>query len=132
MLTLQFIPYTEIEKLNSEDRIQRLLQNVKKNKVVLMQGRLRPVEETTLIQKTMEQVSKSFKGIELCTIHPEQQKDKKFFEIMKAMFVKMLVGSREGFTIIGPASVVKEIRKNPDKVELLTQNIRKSNGSRRK
>ena len=40
----------------------------------------------------------------------------------------LLLGDREGLTIIGPASVVKKIEKNPDKIELFT----KENGTARK
>ncbi|MBI5797849.1 DUF2073 domain-containing protein [Candidatus Woesearchaeota archaeon] len=118
MLTLQFIPFNEIESLSSERRIAKLLGIVKKNKIVLMQGRLKPTEETTLIERTMEEVNKEFKGIELCTVYPTPEK-KVGTQIKQAM-VKFLVGDREGLTIIGPATIIKEIKRNPDKIELLT------------
>ncbi len=117
-LTLQFVPYHEISDLSSERRINKLLDIVKKDKVVLMQGRLRPSEEAWLIQKTMELVSKSFKGIELCTLYPES-KNKKLLNTLRNMLVNFLIGAREGITIIGPATIIKEIKRNPDKIELL-------------
>jgi hypothetical protein len=46
------------------------------------------------------------------------------------MMAKLLLGNREGVTIIGPASIVKEIKRDPNKVELLTNYIPKK--SRRK
>jgi hypothetical protein len=39
---------------------------------------------------------------------------------MKKEMVKFLIGHRDGVTIIGPSTVVKEIRRNPNKIELLT------------
>ncbi len=126
MLTLQYIAFREIESLSSDKRISKLLNVVKKNKVVLMQGRLDPTEEARLIEKTMEEVSKEFKGIELCTIYPSKSKKKKDLSTnIKRYLAKVLVGDREGFTIIGPANVIKEIKKNPDKIELLTHSRRK-------
>ena len=122
MLTLQYIPFAEMENLSSERRIAKLLTIVKKNKIILMQGRLRPTEETSLIEKTMEEVDKEFKGIELCTIYPTIEKNKKMGKQIKEVMVKMLMGDREGLTIIGPATIVKEIKRNPDKIELLTHN----------
>lgn len=119
MLTLQFVPYADVESLNSEERIDKLLEIVKDNKIVLMQGRLKPEEETLLIQTTMEQIQAEFKGIEICTIYPEE-KDLQFFNKLKKEMVKMLVGNRDGMTIIGPATVVKEIRKDPNKIQLFT------------
>ena len=41
MLTLQFVPYTEIESLSSVGRIRKLLNITKENRIVLLQGRLR-------------------------------------------------------------------------------------------
>ncbi len=129
MITLQFVPYIEVASLTSERKVQKLLNIVKTNKIVLMQGRLKPNEETELIQKTMELVDKEFKGIELCTIYPES-KEKKLWSQVRNTLIKFLVGGRDGFTIIGPASVVKEIRRNPGKIELFTQNLGSSNGRR--
>ncbi len=119
-LTLQFVPYGEISSLAPEKRINKLLDIVKKDKIVLLQGRLKPSEEAWLIQKTMEIVSREFKGIELCTIYPELS-NQKFFSQFKGLLVKFLMGSREGLTIIGPATIIKEIKRNPDKIELLTK-----------
>ena len=34
--------------------------------------------------------------------------------------VKFLIGNRDGVTIIGPSTVVKEVRRNPNKIELFT------------
>ena len=119
MLTLQFVPYSEIESLSSAERINRLLKLVKEEKIVLMQGRLKPEEESGLIQKTMETIKKEFKGIEICTIYPEESKRQLFGKI-KSEMIKLLVGNRDGITIIGPASIVKEIRKDPNKIMLYT------------
>jgi len=119
MLTIEFVPYSEIENLNSVGRIGKLLDIVKQNKIILMQGRLQPEEETLLISETMSQIKKDFRGVEICTIYPEE-KNLQFFNKFKKEMVKALIGHRDGVTIIGPSSVVKEIRRNPNKVELFT------------
>jgi len=124
MLTLQFVPYEAISKLDSDGRIKKLLRIIKENKIILMQGRLKPMEETELIQKTMEGINGHFKGIELCTVY-QSNKSNKLNLVLRAMMVKMFMGDREGFTIIGPATVIKEIKRDPNKIELLTKNIRR-------
>jgi len=124
MLTLQFIPYNDINSLTPERRIKKLINVVKENKIVLMQGRLVPEEESTLIERTMEQIKRSnFKGIEICTIYPET--DPNLIDKLKSKIANFLLGNREGLTIIGPATVVKEIKKDPDKIQLLTADIKK-------
>jgi len=120
MLTLQFVPYSEIEYLSSVGRIRKLLNITKENRIVLLQGRLRKEEETELIKATMEEIDKDFKGIELSVIYPDK-KENDFFRKIKRNFVNMLLGDRQGLTIIGPASVVREIKKDPDKIQLFTE-----------
>ena len=131
MLTLQFVPYSDIAYLSSEERISKLLDIVKKDNIVLMQGRLDPIEETKLIQCTMEMIDKNFKGIEICTIYPES-KNMKVFRKLTTGIIKSVLGHRDGITIIGPASVVKEIKRDPNKIYLYTVDSPKKNRRRRK
>jgi len=120
MLTLQFIPYSEIEDLGSARRVKKILDIVKENKIVLMEGRLKKEEETDLIAITMEEIDAKFKGIEIAAIDPKK-KNQSFFKQAKSQIANVLLGDRQGFTIIGPATIVKEIKKDPDKIELFTK-----------
>ena len=127
MITLQVVPFSEIQGLSSVGRIRKLLNIAKENKIVLLQGRLKKEEETELIKTTMEEINKDFKGIELAVIDNSKNGGMSPFQKIKQGFANMLVGDMTGFTIIGPASVVKEIKKNPNKIELMMT----GNGSRR-
>lgn len=129
MLTLQFVPYSEIESLKTEEKIQKLLSIVKNKNIVLMQGRLKPFEETRLIQETMEQIDKDFKGVEICTVYPED-KDMEAVKKIRKEFFRLVLGNRDGMTIIGPASVVKEIKRDPNKIQLFTFKDNKKNKKR--
>ncbi len=124
MLTLEFIPYREIEHLSSIGRIKKLLSIAKQNKIVLLEGRLRREEETELIKTTMEEIDEEFTGIELAVINPVNETDDLLKKI-KTNLVNMLAGQRLGLTIIGPASVVTEIKKDPSKIQLLTREVNK-------
>ncbi len=124
MVTLQFMPYTEIADLSSIGRIRKLLNIAKQNKIVLLQGRLKKDEEVELIKATMEEINKEFKGIELAVINPKQE-DAGGIDKIKNDFMELLLGDRSGMTIIGPANVVKSIKKDPNKIELLTKESRK-------
>lgn len=117
MLTLQFVPYEEIESLSSDERIKKLLGMVKDEKIVVLEGRLRKEEEGELIRRTMEEINERFRGIELSVIYPEKKKGKS----LKSGLAGMLLGQRQGLTVLGPATLIKEIRKDPDKIQLLTQ-----------
>lgn len=117
MLTLQFIPRFEIEGLSSEKRINKLLRSVKQNKIVLLEGKLKSQEEAELIRRTMEEISEEFTGIELSVIRDGEMPS--LFHKIKTKFMKLLLGDRFGFTIIGPAKIVREIKQDPDKIQLM-------------
>ena len=124
MVTLQFVPYHEIEDLGSARRVKKLIDIVKENKIVLLQGRLKKEEETDLISIAMEEFGDKFKGIELAVINPEDE-DVTGLKKVRNNFFGFLLGDRQGLTVIGPASIVKEIKKDPNKIELLTKEVKK-------
>lgn len=119
-LTIQFLPYAEIESLDSNARIRKLLEIILKNKVIMLQGRLRAEEETRLIGDTMIMVGKlkGFKGIELAVISPNTE-ERTVMSKVKHGIANMLVGQTDAITVIGPASIIKEMRKDPKKLEVM-------------
>lgn len=117
-VTLSFIPYADLARLRSEQRIKKILDTVLDGRIVILQGRLEPIEETGLIQATMALVGrvKGFKGVELVVINPENQD---FMDKIRTGIARALIGQRDALTVIGPASIVKEIKKDPRKIELM-------------
>ena len=124
MVTLQFVPYHEIEDLGSARRVKKLIDIVKENKIVLLQGRLKKEEETDLISIAMEEFGDKFKGIELAVINPKNN-DATGLKKARNNFFRFLLGNRQGLTIIGPANIVTEIKKDPNKIELYTKEAKK-------
>ena len=100
--------------------------------IVLLEGRLRKEEEADLIEITMENIDEKFKGIELAVINPEKSDKENVFRKMKSGMMNMVLGDRQGLTVIGPATVVSEIKKNPDKIELYTMDDSKKKKAKKK
>ena len=119
-LTLQFMPYSEIAGLDSVERIKKLLKIILDNKVVILQGKLKPEEETRLIEDTMIMVGniKGFKGVELAVID-QNKEELGIMGKMKFGLAKALTGQQNAMTIIGPATIVKEMKKDPKKLEVM-------------
>jgi hypothetical protein len=119
-LSIQFLPYSEIKSLDSNSRIKKILTVVLGNHILILQGKLKADEEARLIGDTMAMIGyvKDFKGIELAVI--ENGGDSGMIERFKKNALKFISGGELGtITIIGPATIVKEIKKNPRKIELL-------------
>ncbi len=125
MLTLRFIPYNEIHALSSYDRIKKIVDLAKEDQIILIEGKLKKTEEVELIKRTMEEISDKFKGIEIAEVNPQENKDVQFFQKVKDEVINFLLGDRIGFTVIGPATIVKEIKQDPNKIQLLTKDKKK-------
>lgn len=119
-LSLQVIPFSEVHNLSISERVKKILNLVLGNRIVILHGRLRAEEEARLIEDTMALVDhvKSFKGIELAVIEPNLRGAGVFVK-MKHRFAKRLIGDSNALTVIGPATVVKEIKRDPKKLEVM-------------
>jgi len=118
--TMQFLPYSEIKNLDSDERIKKILKIVLGNSILILQGKLKPEEESRLIGDTMAMVGhvKNFKGIELAVISGNGGGG--FYSKFKFGLASALTGGNvNAITIIGPATIVKEMKRNPKKIELL-------------
>src|SRR3990167_1567208 len=117
-LSIHIMPYSEIRELTITERVKKILNLILGNRVVILQGRLRPEEEIRLIEDTMAMVDhiKTFKGIELAVV--ESSKNESFFVKMRRGIAQGLTGESSSLTVIGPASIVKEIKKDPSKIEV--------------
>ena len=118
--SIQFLPFSEIRDLDSDGRIRKILGICLGNNILILQGRLTSDEEARLIGDTMAMIGhvKGFKGIELAVISGNGNNG--FFGKMRAGLINALSkGDLGAITILGPATIVKEIKRNPKKIELL-------------
>ena len=118
--SLQFLPFNEIRDLDSSERIKKILDIILGNNILIIQGRLLPEEETRLIEDTMAMIKhvKNFKGIELAVISGSNRAN--ILQKARQGIANAISGGDLGaIPIIGPATVIKEIKKNPRKIELL-------------
>jgi len=118
--SIQFLPYSEIRDLNSDNRIKKILSIILGNNILILQGRLKAEEETRLMGDTMAMIGhlKNFKGIELAVISGNNNYG--FYKRMTQGIANALSGGdSSAITIIGSATIVKEIKRNPKKIELM-------------
>lgn len=119
-LSLHVLPFSEVQDLTIAQRVKKILDLVLGNKIVVLQGQLRAEEEARLIEDTMALVDhvKGFTGIELAVIE-QDLKGAGFFVKFKYGIAKKLGGNSGALTVIGPATAVKEIKRNPRKLEIM-------------
>ena len=119
-LTIHFMPYSEIAKEDGIGRIKKIMGVVLEGKIVILQGKLTPEEESKLIENSMMLIGNvpGFAGVEIASLSGENE-NRSLFEGVRRNIAKILVGEQDAITVIGPASVVGEMKKDPKKVELM-------------
>jgi len=119
MITFRYIPHKKISSLDSKDKIRTILETIKDDHILIIEGRLKSTEEAELIRATMNILSEdveTFNGIEIGTFYDTEEKD--LVKRIKSSIAKFLVGDKSGLTIIGPANIVKELRQHPEHIEM--------------
>lgn len=121
MIEIEFLQYNEFANLETNEKIKKILEHIKLEKIILLDGLLTEEESTELFKKTMEDFDFKFKGIEISSINPQEYSSKNIFKKFKAGLINFLQGKKSGITIIGPATIVKKIKQDPNKISLFME-----------
>ena len=116
-MEVKVLSYDYMSKWNKKEKIKKIIEIILKKNIVLFEGRLTPDEEQLLTIESLKKINKNFKGIEIAFL--EDRRKKKFFEKIKTLIVKSIMKNRIGLTVIGPSKIVKEIKMDPEKLDIL-------------
>jgi hypothetical protein len=114
---VQVLSYNMVKDFDVDKKVAKILEIVKKGDVVLIEGRLSADEETVLMSKALRSVSGKFSGVEIAFL--ENNETKTLVDKLKNKVLKLIAGDRFGLSAIGPSKIIKEIKMNPDKLEIL-------------
>ena len=108
-LKMDFLSSSMLNSSTSMEKISMIVNRVKNGDLVVIEGGLTPEEEAELIEATMREIDvDNFMGIDIYTL----EKDKKsFFGLSKSKIV--------GLTIIGPANVMKAVKKKSNFLSMI-------------
>jgi len=116
------MPIDKIKNAPMDKRIELIISKVKEDKIIVFNTLFKPEEEAVLIKKTMENVNKRFPGIEICSLsNNDLIKNASLLTKLRSFMVKLLTGSNQGITVIGPAKIIKKLKREPDSISLLTK-----------
>jgi hypothetical protein len=106
-----------LSSISSDEKVNNILTLVKKGNLVVLEGRLNSEEELAITTKALESVSGKFTGIEIAFLGDLNSKST--LDKIKHHLVKLLSGRSLGITVIGPSKVIKEIKMDPNKLDIL-------------
>jgi len=133
-LKMDFVSSVALDGKTGQKKINFILNRVKDGSILVVNGVLTPDEEMDLIKETMRRVDDGFPGIEVCSLKKQLKGWKQFFDAFSNGREKLstsiwtgITGKppktklKTGITLIGPAKIIKDIKKNPDSFSVLAE-----------
>lgn len=132
-LNMNFISSAKLNGKSEEKKIDFVLNKVKDGSILVLDGVMKPEQEMALIKETMRRVDDGFPGIEVCSLEKPMNGFTQFFEFLTERgekvrnFFLTMAGEeprtklKTGITLIGPAKIIKKIKKNPDSFSVLAE-----------
>lgn len=114
-IQLDFISSDFLTTKRPIEKIDIIIQKIKKNVIVVLEEGLSLQEETELIETTMREIdTKDFHGIEFYRMDhtPTGLRDK---------IANYISGRKTGLTIVGPTRMVEAIKRDPDGISMLAK-----------
>jgi len=114
-IQLDFISSDFLTTKRPIEKIDIIIQKIKKNVIVVLEEGLSLQEETELIETTMREIdTKDFHGIEFYRMDhtPTCLRDK---------IANYISGRKTGLTIVGPTRMVEAIKRDPDGISMLAK-----------
>jgi hypothetical protein len=110
-LKMDFLSSDALKNRSSMEKIAMIVDKVKDGDLLVMEGGLTPTEEAELIETTMREIDvENFMGIDIYTLEKDEST---FFGLSKRKTV--------GITIIGPANVMKTVKRKSNFLSMIAQ-----------
>jgi len=108
-IAFNLISRQKINALNSEEKLNFIIKEVKNGKILVLEQGLSPVEQTSLIERTMKEIEHdTFIGVEM----------EGYGEDTPTFFQKLFgMTKKPRMTLIGPANLLKMIKKDSDMIQ---------------
>jgi len=128
-LKMDFVSSSVLDEKPEKKRIRFILNKVKDGSILVTDAVFDPQEEMNIIKETMRKVDNGFPGIEVCSLKKELKGLKFVFDRLsdgKERFWNWITKKeaselKTGMTLIGPAKIIKKIKKNPDSFSVMTE-----------
>ena len=108
-LKMDFLSSDALKTRTGMEKISMIVDKVKDGDLVVIEGGLTPEEEANLIETTMREIDvENFMGIDIFTLETNKTS---FFGLSKKKTI--------GITIIGPANVMKAVKKKSNFLSMI-------------
>lgn len=113
-LGIEFVSTKILSEMKNNEATEYLLKVIKRGDMIVLDEKLPPAQEKELFKRTMEIIDDDFTGIEISSIGDSETS-------WKNSIIKLLGGKTTGLTVIGSAKIIKNIKNQKDKINLLAK-----------
>jgi hypothetical protein len=114
-IQLDFVSAETLEGKPPIEKIDFILQRIKKDVILVLEAVLTPQEEAELIEATMREIdTKDFHGIEFYRMDHKAVR-------LREKIANLIAGKRSGLTIVGPTRMVEAIKREDDCISMLAK-----------
>jgi hypothetical protein len=108
-ISFNLVSRQKFQDFSSEEKLRFILKEVKKGRILVLEYGLTPTEQTSLIENTMKEIEQdTFIGVEM----------EGYGEDTPTFLQKLFgMGKRPRMTMIGPADLVKTVRKDDNMIQ---------------
>jgi hypothetical protein len=108
-IAFNLVSKNKLDSFTTKEKLDFILKEVKKGKILVLEYGLTPMEQTNLIENTMKQIEHdTFIGVEMEGYGQE-----------RTSFIQKFLGisKKPRITLIGPAQFLRTIRKDNDMIQ---------------
>jgi len=109
-ISFNLVSRHKLQELSSEEKLKFILREVKNGKILVLEHGLTPIEQTSLIERTMKEIEQdTFIGVEM----------EGYGEDQPTFFQRLLgITRKPRITLIGPANLLKTVKKDNDMIQI--------------
>ena len=108
-IAFNLVSRQKLDEFNTDEKLKFILKEVKNGKILVLEHGLTPVEQANLIERTMKEIEHdTFIGVEM---EGYGQDNPTFFQKLFG------INKRPRITLIGPANLLKMIKKDNDMIQ---------------
>ncbi|HEV8359197.1 MAG TPA: DUF2073 domain-containing protein [Candidatus Thermoplasmatota archaeon] len=114
-VAISLVSKKKLSSMSSKEKVSYILEEVKQDKILVLEQGLDPQEEANLIERTMVEIDPDqFIGIEM-----ESYKDDAPRDLFGRFMPKRAQAGRASMTVVGPADRLKTIRKDGTSIQAM-------------
>ncbi len=108
-ISFNLVSKNKLDNFSEDEKLKFIIREVKKGNILVLEHGLTPIEQASLIEKTMKEIKQdTFIGVEMEGYGQEN-----------SSFIKRLLGlsNKPRMTLIGPADLLQMVKKDNDMIQ---------------